>query len=289
MSACTGEMADERKSPKKSLRRREISKSVDKKRIYAAVAEIPLKSRETVQSLPRGFKDTPFGALYSPRRANGDCFVLTGDKGLCKAFSETIAWLCPGLTVLALSPTAPIEQAEDFLSARKRTLVIKCERGERSGLYAFCGTAISGAAAVRYTYRTETAAKEGEAEIKNLCAAYSDKNFRAAATRTNAAVTTTCEFFDFVDFERFTVAAAKTLKGDELVETLYAYDAPFQDEELLSLTRATIEEKSPELTRLGYYPLLTGRTVMTTFVCGADGDCSPVAELIYTILTEEQL
>lgn len=95
--------------------------------------------------------------------------------------------------------------------------------------------------------------------------------------------------FDFADFERFTVAAAKTLKGDELVETLYAYDAPFQDEELLSLTRATIEEKSPELTRLGYYPLLTGRTAMTTFVCGADGDCSPVAELIYTILTEEQL
>ena len=44
----------------------------------------------------------------------------------------------------------------------------------------------------------------------------------------------------------------------------------------------------PRFIRIGFYPILTRRAVITKFILGADEDFSPVADFIYSILTEER-
>ena len=221
-------------------------------------------------------------------KSDGDVIVVFGDAGAARAIAETASKVCPKKNALVVVGSTPIERAEELYHVFARAFVIVTERGKKSGLYASGGTVVSGAAGTRFTYPTDADADAGEAALKELCGAFTGSNFRAGTERQDKSVTVRYEFFDFTDCERFTVKLAGTLKGDELVETLYAYDAPVQDEYLLSLTSAEYAPQAPRFTRLGFYPILASRSVIIKFILGDDEDFSPIAEFIYSILTEER-
>lgn len=239
--------------------------------------------------MPKAIKPAAYGLGYFPKKTDGDIIVVTGKPSAAvKSILAAAAKFCPKKRAVAIDPDFPTENAEANFGEPKRTFVIKVERGEASGLYASGGTTASGAAATRFTYERESDARAGGEEIERICEKANKPNFRAKAETHGKTVTAYYEFFDFADCERMTVKLADTLKGDELVETLYAYDAPYQDEYLLSLTKASPIEEAPEFTRLNYYPLIAGRAVAVRFILGADENFTRLADLIYSILTEER-
>lgn len=239
--------------------------------------------------MPKAIKPAAYGLGYSPQRTDGDIIAVIGEPKAAVVSVLTAAMkFCPKKRAVAIDPDFPIENAEANFGEPKRTFVIKVERGEASGLYASGGTTASGAAATRFTYERESDARAGGEEIERICEKANKPNFRAKTETHGKTVTAYYEFFNFADCERMTVKLADTLKGDELVETLYAYDAPYQDEYLLSLTKASPIEEAPEFTRLNYYPLIAGRAVAVKFILGEDEDFTRLADLIYSILTEER-
>lgn len=272
----------------KLRRRREISKISDKSQIAQILAEYYRDESRTTGRLPRGFKATDAGLARIRKKSDGDIIVTLGDERTARAIAETAAKVCPKKNVLIATGKLPIERAEESYPVPARAFVVVTERGNESGLYAAGGTVVSGAAGMKFTYPNDADTDAGETSIKKLCDAFTGKNFRAEYERQDRSVTVRYEFFDFTDCERFTVKLAEMLKGDELVETLYAYDAPVQDEYLLSLTRAEYAPQTPTFARIDFYPLLTRRTVIKKFILGEDEDFSPVADFIYSILTEER-
>lgn len=252
------------------------------------LAEYHRDASRTTGRLPRGFKATEAGLARIRKKSDGDIIVTLGDDRAARAIAETAAKICPKKSVLVATGNLPIERAEKSYPVPARAFVIVTEQGKKSGLYASGGTVVSGAAGMRFTYPSDADADAGETAIKELCDAFTGNNFLAGCERHSGSVTVRYEFFDFADCERFTVKLAETLKGDELVETLYAYDAPVQDEYMLSLTRAEYEPQTPQFMRIGFYPILTRRAVITKFILGEDKDFLPVADFIYSILTEER-
>lgn len=239
--------------------------------------------------MPKAIKPAAYGLEYLPKKTDGDVIVVIGEpKAAVISVLTAAVKFCPKKRAAAINSDFPIENAEANFAEPKRAFVIKVESGEAGGLYASGGTTSSGAAATRFTYESESDARAGGEEIERVCEKSNEPNFRAKAETRGKIVAAYYEFFDFADCERMTVKLADTLKGDELVETLYAYDAPYQDEYLLSLTKASPIEEAPEFTRLNYYPLIAGHAVTTEFVLGADEDFTRLADLIYSILTEER-
>lgn len=272
----------------KLRRRREISKLSDKSQITRMLTESYRYESRSGRRLPSGLKATAAGLARIRKKSDGDIIVTLGDARAARAIAETAAKICPKKNVLVATENLPIERAEELYPVPARAFVVVTERGKKSGLQASGGTVVSGAVGMKFTYPNDADTDAGETAIKKLCDAFTGNNFRAEYERQGRSVTVRYEFFDFTDCERFTVKLAEMLKGDELVETLYAYDAPVQDEYLLSLTRAEYALQMPRFMRIGFYPILTRRAVITKFILGADEDFSPVADFIYSILTEER-
>ncbi len=239
--------------------------------------------------MPKAIKPSAYGLGYSPKKTDGDIIVVIGEPSAAvKSILVAAAKFCPKKRSVAILSDFPIEEADEYFVNSERAFVIEVESGESGGLYAGGGTTASGAAATRFTYGSEAEAESAREEIERVCEKSNAPNFRAKAETHGKTVAVYYEFFDFADCERMTVKLAETLKGDELVETLYAYDAPYQDEYLLSLIKASPIAETPKFTRLNYYPLLAERTVTAKFVLGADEDFTRITELIYSILTEER-
>ena len=274
---------------KTAIRRRDISKLPHKSQITETLKAAYLAAKIGEERLPRAVERTDYGAEYVPKKTDGDVIVLTGEpRAAIISALVAAAKYFPGKRAIAVAPEFPIEKADEYFTTAVRAFVIEVQGGACGGLYACGGTVTSGAAATRFTYRTEAEAKTGWEEIDRICKDESQANFHAEAERVNETVTVRYEFFDFADCERMTVRIAQTLKGNESVETLYAYDAPYQDEYMLSLAKAQPTTDKPKFARLNYYPLIAGRTITTKFVLGADEDFSPLTELIHSILTEER-